>query len=91
MLWPFNLAGQGQQQSGPPTQSGSVGQATETETANLSELDRVVDWRLRELRRAGYTDSGARSLAERVEIDLHRAIDLLKTGCPEETALRILL
>ena len=65
--------------------------ATETDTTHKSELDRVVDWRLRELRRAGYADSGARELAERVEIDLHRATDLLKTGCPEETALRILL
>jgi hypothetical protein len=65
--------------------------ATETDTLYKSELDRVVDWRLRELRRAGYGDSGARELAEKVEIDLHRATDLLKTGCPEEIALRILL
>jgi hypothetical protein len=65
--------------------------ATESHVVYESELARVVDWRRRELVRAGYGDSGARDLAERVEIDLHRAIDLLKSGCPEETALRILL
>jgi hypothetical protein len=64
---------------------------TETEVAYESELARVVGWRLKELRRAGYGEAGARALAERVEIDLHRATDLLKSGCPEETALRILL
>ena len=52
----------------------------------------MVDWRLRELRRAGYERARQHAqLAERVEIDLHRAVDLLKTGCPAETALRILL
>jgi hypothetical protein len=56
-----------------------------------SELARVVGWRLGELMRAGYAEQGARDIAERVEIDLHRAIDLLRSGCPEETALRILL
>ena len=65
--------------------------ATETDVVHDSELARVVDWRLRALRRAGYGDEGARGIAERVEIDLHRAIDLLRSGCPEETALRILL
>ena len=65
--------------------------ATETDVVPDSELARVVDWRLRALRRAGYGDEGAQGIAERVEIDLHRAIDLLRSGCPEETALRILL
>jgi hypothetical protein len=65
--------------------------ATETDITIETELGRVVDWRLRELVRAGYQEPGARQLAERVEVDLHRAIDLLKTGCPPETALRILL
>lgn len=65
--------------------------ATETEILFESELERVVGWRLQELLRAGYAEPGARDLAERVEIDLHRAVDLLKSGCPEATALRILL
>jgi hypothetical protein len=65
--------------------------ATESDVIIETELGRVVDWRLRELMRAGYPEASARQLAERVEIDLHRAADLLKTGCPPETALRILL
>ena len=64
---------------------------TEAEVLYDSELGRVVDWRFQELCRAGYDDHAARAIAERVEIDLHRASDLLKSGCPTETAVRILL
>jgi len=64
---------------------------TESEIVYETEISRVVDWRHGELVRAGYPDPGARALAERLDVDLHRAIDLLKTGCPAETALRILL
>ena len=64
---------------------------TEAEVLFESELARVIDWRRRELQRAGYDDEAAREIAERLEIDLHRAIDLLKSGCPHETAVRILL
>jgi hypothetical protein len=64
---------------------------TEAEVLYDSELERVIDWRRRELRRAGYDEESARRIAERVEIDLHRATDLLKSGCPLETAVRILL
>jgi hypothetical protein len=65
--------------------------ATGSELVHDTELGRVVEWRLAELERAGYPEAEARQLAERVEIDLHRAIDLLRDGCPPETALRILL
>lgn len=64
---------------------------TEAEVVYDSELGRVIDWRAKELRRAGYDEDVARQIAERLEIDLHRAIDLLKSGCPQETAARILL
>jgi len=64
---------------------------TEAEVVYDSELARVISWRRRELRRGGYDDESAREIAQRVEIDLHRAIDLLKSGCPVETAVRILL
>jgi hypothetical protein len=30
-------------------------------------------------------------LAERTDVDLHRATELLQAGCPVDTALRILL
>jgi hypothetical protein len=64
---------------------------TEAEVLYDSELARVIDWRAKELRRAGYDEEVARQIAERLEIDLHRAIDLLKSGCPQDTAARILL
>jgi hypothetical protein len=64
---------------------------TESELLVETELGRVVEWRTRELRRAGYDERDARRLAERVDVDLHRAIDLIRSGCPVETAVRILL
>jgi hypothetical protein len=64
---------------------------TESELLLETELGRVVEWRARELRRAGYDERAARRIAEQVDVDLHRAIDLLRSGCPAETALRILL
>jgi hypothetical protein len=65
--------------------------ATESELLMESELGRVVEWRFRELKRAGYSERDARRLAERIDVDLHRAIDLLRSGCPPDTAVRILL
>ena len=64
---------------------------TESEVLIDGEFARLVGWRERELRRAGYDELAARALAERTEVDLHRATDLPKAGCPHETALRILL
>jgi hypothetical protein len=55
------------------------------------EDERLVKWRFEELRRAGYDDRAAAFLARHVEIDLHRALDLIGQGCPTSTALRILL
>jgi hypothetical protein len=56
-----------------------------------SELDRIVRWRSEELERAGFSPDGAAALAARLEVDLHEAIDLVKSGCPPDIALRILL
>ena len=64
---------------------------TEAEVLYDSELARVIEWRAKELRRAGYEADTAAQIAANLEIDLHRATDLLKSGCPEETAARILL
>jgi hypothetical protein len=44
-----------------------------------------------ELRRAGYLWGAALRLAESAEVDLYDARRLLALGCPQETALRILL
>ena len=44
-----------------------------------------------ELERAGYQRRDAVRLAERHDVDLHLAIDLISRGCPAQVALDILL
>ena len=56
-----------------------------------SESRRVMLWRLAELERAGFDAAAAAALAERLDVDLHTATDLLRRGCPADTALKILL
>jgi hypothetical protein len=65
-------------------------------TAEFSQLEaacatQVLRWRLSTLAAAGYDLDDAVVLATNVEIDLHRAIELVRRGCPSATALRILL
>jgi hypothetical protein len=55
-----------------------------------TEADRVVRWRAQELERAGFSPSAAAELAERNDVDLHRATALLESGCPADLALEIL-
>jgi hypothetical protein len=59
----------------------------ETET----EDERVLRWRQSELLRAGYEERLALKLALRRHVDLHVATDLVRRGCPPDTAARILL
>ena len=54
------------------------------------EESEVVRWRRAALRRAGYREEEARELARRADVDLHRAVDLVRAGCPPELAYRIL-
>lgn len=56
-----------------------------------TEDERVARWRLEQLTRAGYEETVALVLADLVDIDLHLAVDLVRRGCPSDTALRILL
>jgi hypothetical protein len=56
-----------------------------------TEIERIEQWRAEELERAGYEPRAAATIAARHDIDLHRAGDLLKQGCPPELALQILL
>jgi hypothetical protein len=65
--------------------------APELDVEHENEAERVIRWRVNELERAGYDADSARALAERLDVDLHRAADLLRSGCPAETALKILL
>jgi hypothetical protein len=60
-------------------------------TENRREERRVLGWRYEELVRAGYAERQAMRLADRMDVDLHRAIELLRAGCPPATAIRILL
>jgi hypothetical protein len=55
------------------------------------EAAAVTRWRLHELLRAGYTWDQGVKIAPRPDVDLHQAVDLLRKGCPPETAVRILL
>ena len=64
---------------------------TESETSREGEEDRVLHWRVEELLRAGYDGYDAIELALTPEVDLHRAVRLLRHGCPASTAVRILL
>lgn len=50
----------------------------------------VRAWRYEELLRAGWPVEYAVELAERDDIDLHRACDLLKQGVPVSLALKII-
>lgn len=56
-----------------------------------TELERVERWRAEALERAGYGPADARAIAAHLEVDLHRAIELLENGCTPELAVRILL
>ena len=61
------------------------------ETLEASSEDaRVMTWRFEQLRQAGYDDTAAADLAERADIDLHLAVELVRAGCSPALALRIL-
>ena len=54
-------------------------------------IGRVFDWRFAQLVRAGYTYDVAWRLATSREVEIRVAERLLASGCPPETAERILL
>ena len=55
------------------------------------ETELIEAWRVQALERAGYLPPEAAELAVRHDVDLHRAVDLMKRGCPSGLALQILL
>ena len=69
----------------------SSAMSTAESELRLTEQELVERWRVEELLRAGYPDELAESIAARVDIDLHRALDLLGEGCPADLAAAILL
>jgi hypothetical protein len=50
----------------------------------------IFAWRLEQLMHAGYGPGEAKFLARRLDIDLHKATDLVRNGCPPELAVAIL-
>ena len=65
--------------------------ASSTQTAGVHDRElEVLRWRYDELRRSGFTQAHAKLLAADYEVDLHVATRLLRSGCPEDLALRIL-
>jgi len=66
-----------------------MGETTETVERD-SELAKVTRWRLHVLVEAGYPPPLAERLAQS-DVDLHRAVDLVLSGCSFETAAEILL
>lgn len=62
----------------------------EPEPEWAAELNHVEEWRLEELRRAGWGAFYAFRLAVDLNVDLHRACDLLKSGCDPDRAMDIL-
>jgi hypothetical protein len=64
---------------------------TELQEVQETEAERVERWRAEELERAGYELSAAAVLAASAAVDLHLAVDLLSRGCPQDTAMQILL
>jgi hypothetical protein len=63
--------------------------ATELNTAE-TETEKVERWRAEALEQAGYDTVAALELAARSDVDLHRAIELVESGCPPELAVQIL-
>ncbi len=65
--------------------------AADLQTRPDFELELVEQWRVHSLERAGYDVESAAVLAASHEVDLHRAVRLLESGCPIDLALQILL
>jgi hypothetical protein len=67
-----------------------VTQMTQIAETEQTERAKVQSWRLHVLIEAGYPLPLAEKLADS-EADLHRAVELVGSGCRHETAARILL
>jgi hypothetical protein len=65
--------------------------AADLHVVTETEQERVEHWRAEELVRAGFDPSDAIALAARHDIDLHLAVELVRQGCPYETAIDILI
>jgi hypothetical protein len=64
---------------------------TTAELYARSEIERIEEWRRERLKAAGFPSAASGALAERHDVDLHAAIELVEKGCPPDLAVRILL
>lgn len=64
---------------------------TVSQRVTRAEHAKVTRWRHECLVEAGYDGSAAAVLADRIDIDLHVAIALVRRGCAPATAVRILV
>ena len=64
---------------------------TTAELREQTEIAQIESWRRERLEAAGFPPDAAAQLAERHDVDLHAAIDLVHQGCPVDIAVRILL
>lgn len=55
------------------------------------EIDPVTGWRYGFLLGLGFDPLDSLEMAFSKNVDLHRAEGLIRSGCPQETAVRILL
>ena len=60
------------------------------DTIRPTEQELVERWRAQELERAGFPEDVAAELAMRNDVDLHRAVELLRNGCSPALAADIL-
>ena len=65
--------------------------AAQFEDLHTDEASEVLAWLFDALCRSGFDLDAAAVLAANVEVDLHRAIELVGRGCPPELAARILI
>lgn len=65
--------------------------AAQFEDLRIDEAAEVLAWRFDALCRSGFDLDAAAVLAANVEVDLHRAVELVGRGCPPDLAARILL
>jgi len=67
-----------------------MNELTEYVDTQGTERSKVESWRLHVLMEAGFSLPLAEKLAHS-EADLHRAVEMVRSGCDHETAARILL
>lgn len=80
--------------AGPALQFDPISDVDETEHAELHQSDesqRIRVWRLDQFVNLGFDFARAAMMADDSQIDLAQARRLVASGCPLETASRILL